>query len=270
MMLRLLTVLVALLAPVAAGAETAPVAMRTADAVKGWQGVGKLLLGQRGFCTAALIAPDKVLTAAHCLYDKETGARTPDALITFQAGWRDGRAEAYRGIRRAAVHPDYVYSGEDEMARVAYDVAVLELDQPILLPQMTPFATGARPLDGGAVSVVSYAQDRSETPSIEQGCSVLASRASALILSCNIDFGSSGAPVFVAQDGAAQVAAVISAKAEYEGHKVALAVPLERPLSVVLDALALADGAQKAVQGVRVLKGGDARTAAGGAKFVTP
>ena len=101
--------------------------------------------------------------------------------------WRDGRAEAYRGVRRAVVHPDYVYSGEDEVQRVAYDVALLELDQPIMLPQLQPFATDTRPGEGAAVSVVSYAMNRSEVPSIEKGCAVLSSTVPALILSCDID-----------------------------------------------------------------------------------
>ncbi|WP_225030233.1 trypsin-like serine peptidase [Xinfangfangia pollutisoli] len=279
-MIRPFLVLVALVAlPLMAPAQTGEiaetgsgglVAMRTGDAVKGWESVGKLILGKRGFCTGALIAPDRVLTAAHCLYDKETGARTPDSLITFQAGWRDGRAEAYRGIRRSAIDPDYVYTGADEMERVAHDVAVLELDQPILLPQLAPFGTDMRPGTGDAVSVVSYAQGREETPSIEQGCAVLAARASAMILSCDIDFGSSGAPVFTVQDGVARVVSVISAKAEYDGRKVALAVPLDHPLAVALAELERTPGGQKSVSGVRVLKGGDAASSGGGAKFVTP
>jgi len=268
-MRRFLLPLFALFLGPAAVLAQGPVGMPTADDAKGWQGVGKLILGDRGFCTGALIGPKLVLTAAHCLYDKETGARTPDAAITFQAGWRNGRAEAYRGVRRSVPHPEYAYEGEDEMGRVAFDLAVLELDQPILLPQLAPFTTDGRPASGTPVSVVSYAQDRAEVPSIEQDCAVIASQASALILTCNIDFGSSGAPVFALRDGVPRLVSVISAKAEYEGSKVAVAVPVEAPLAVVMDEIGRDDTAHRATGGVSLIRGGDAG-AGGGAKFVTP
>lgn len=85
--------------------ESPLVSLETSDAGQGWQAVGRLNLGSRGFCTGSLIAPDLVLTAAHCLYDKETGARVADQDIEFLAGWlaqRSGRGLSRRPPRHGA------------------------------------------------------------------------------------------------------------------------------------------------------------------------
>jgi protease YdgD len=251
-----------------ARAETAEmVSMQTADDARGWDAVGKLILSGRGFCTGALIEPHLVLTAAHCLYDKQTGVQMRPEDIQFQAGWRNGRAVAYRSVIRAVTHPDYRFSGSDKLERVTADLALLELSQPIRLPSILPFQTGATPVEGDAVGVVSYAQDRSEAPSIQEACLVLAGRRDTLVLSCSVDFGSSGAPVFSTVDGVVRVVSVISAKAEVNGRKVALAVPLAAPLKSLHDALAESKLRGRVDTGsVSVLSGGKG----GGAKFVKP
>jgi protease YdgD len=275
-MLRKLLIGVILLVIWAKGSHSGPSELRelvTGDDGKGWEAVGRLNIGRRAFCTGALISADQVLTAAHCLYDKTTGEVIPLDQIEFLAGWRNGRAQAYRGVRHAVVHPRYAFGQGDDVGRVAHDLALLELDRPIRLPGIQPFGTAERPHMGDRVGVVSYAKDRAEAPSLQEACEVLAGRAGILMLSCDVDFGSSGAPVFSfagGGGGAPRIVSVVTAKAETETGQVALGTSLESSLALLQARLAEGEGVIGRGAPSSIRRFGQDAAVEGGAKFIRP
>ncbi|NIZ13990.1 serine protease [Phaeobacter sp. HF9A] len=242
--------------------------LETTEAGRAWEAVGRLDRGGIGFCTGALIAPDLVLTAAHCLFDRETLQEIDPTTIEFLAGWRNGRASAYRAVKRAVVHPAYVYDGTLSASRVRNDIALLQLQRPIRNTTVTPFETDVRPRKGARVGVVSYAQDRSEAPSLQEVCSVMARQGGVLVMSCDVDFGASGAPVFSFDGDQPRIVSVISAKARVEGNPVSLGASLADELTLLEAQLTGTHVGSRLPEGVGRAQVGEPRRGDMGAKFI--
>lgn len=242
-MRHIIAALICVLLPsLALAQDTKLRALTTIDSVRGWEAVGRVDIGNgRGFCTGTLIEPDLVLTAAHCLYDRDKGRMFTPADFAFRAGWQSGHAAAVRKVRRIQPHPSYIFGEKAWQKRIAYDVALLELDVPIRAPVANALATGTSPRPGDRVAVISYARERSETPSIQSECATRDRQEGVLVLSCAVDFGASGSPVLTIGSGAVRVVSVISAMASTDGGQVALGMYLDKRLPELKAALAQND-----------------------------
>ena len=273
--MRRIAALIALLAapfvtgPAAAN-DTPLERLSTGDAMRAWEGVGRLDVGGESFCSAALVAPDLILTAAHCIFSHD-GRRVPLGGIRFLAGWRDGRASAYRGVKDAVIHPSYAHGAEAATESVPSDVALLRLDAPIRSSSIPPFEVGPLPRGAAKLGVVSYAAGRAEAPSLQRSCELLATRGAMLVTSCEADFGASGAPIFDFSGARPRIVSVVSAKAKSGGHPVALGAAAAAALP---ELQAMLTGPRsvfaQAPQGAAVRRLDADGKAAVGAKFLRP
>lgn len=267
----------ALTASLAASATAAQdnrglIAMQQRGALLGWEGVGRVDK-PGGFCTGVLVARDVVLTAAHCLFDKN-GKPIPAERIVFRAGYSRGASMAERRATRLAIPEAYarLASGPNTGEKLASDVALMRLDAPIHSAEADPFAIyrGAPPTDL-PVSVVSYGEGRQEVLSRQAECAVL-QRYSDGILSfdCNITFGSSGSPVFVREDGRIRILAVMAAITGSEAARFeAFGLVLPTHVDALMRDLRNAAARPKVTTGARRI-GVGTRMGTGGARFIRP
>jgi protease YdgD len=200
-----------LLLPPAAAAQAPERRMLEAEEAVAFRGVGRLNVAGRRFCTATLIAPSIVVTAAHCLYHPRTHERVPTSELRFVAGLRLGETAAVRRPARAVTHPDFAFEGLADFGGVRTDLALIELDEPVPAETAPPFATDALAPGGAPLAIVSYARDRAQAPSIEAPCGLISTFGGVAALDCAVNYGASGAPVLQGEGDATRLVGVVSA-----------------------------------------------------------
>jgi len=104
------------------------------------------------------------------------------------------------------------------------------LDHPIENGSIDPFVVAPLPKQGEDVAVVSYARGRKNAPSIQSTCKVAARQEGILVMTCDVDYGASGSPVFKITPQGVAIVSVISAMANMQEQKVSLGVSLEKAL----------------------------------------
>lgn len=196
----------------------------------GWEAVGRLNISGTNMCTGSLVAPNLVLTAAHCLYDPASGRAIDPTTIKFEAGLVGRRSKAVRGVAKAVIHPGYRHNARGT-AQTGSDIAVLRLSRSISSADIRPL-TMALGLDrGDSVGVVSYNYSHATRPSLERSCEVLAKQSTTLVMSCLVEFGASGAPVLQVIPGHfPKVVSVISAKAAMGNRRVSIGTAIDTSL----------------------------------------
>ncbi len=104
------------------------------------------IVGSRGnFCTGALIAPDLVLSAAHCTMPGATYK-----IVDYDAG----RQPRLRDVKRVASHPQFDVQGI-LAHRASADVALLQLTEPMAGHALASLGAPHAPLAAGNAFTVS-------------------------------------------------------------------------------------------------------------------
>ncbi|WP_371056704.1 MULTISPECIES: serine protease [unclassified Rhodosalinus] len=255
-------------------AAEAPRQMQLRSDLMGWEAVGRVDVAGNGYCTGVLIADDLVLTAAHCLFFRDTGAPVPPEQVVFRAGYMNGRALAERRGARLAMPEAYEPSRDGSIRgdMVRHDVALLRLAEPIGAAVADPFRVHVDPRPGDEVSVVSYGEGRSEAPARQRRCRLLDEAPGIMVFDCDVTFGSSGAPVFVRYGTRARILALVSSMGGPEdGPPRSFGAPLAEVVPELRRRLRHGDAPVAGPSpGARRVTVGGAPAAVGGARFVRP
>ena len=184
-----------------------------------WSAIGQVNIGGyrvRGSCTGTLIAPNVVVTAAHCLIDRFRGLPFPVHDIHFLAGVHLDKNLGHSEAKCLTFPPGF------RRGEASTDIATIVLARPIAVDPVV-LAGPETFREGRPLVHAAYPADRRYQLMADTTCRTLGRVSGVWAMTCDSYVGSSGGPVFIHDHNQMLLAAIMVGAVGSE----TVAVPVE-------------------------------------------
>jgi protease YdgD len=191
-----------------------------------WSAIGKLFNEAGGACTGAIIARDKILTAAHCVYNERTRRFAPASSLHFMVGYRGGRAAVHARVASYETGAGYDPLRWNETMNADWVILTLTAHLPHDIEPLKLSQTASP--SGTKAIIAGYPQDRAHAMTADRDCELGDGDGKLVFHTCRGMRGYSGAPILVSALGnEVEIAGIHIAMTRSGGVSKMLAVPAQ-------------------------------------------